>query len=267
MCDSSHTHLMDRRAFLAVLVGAGGAVLTACVETGETGFGVNLVSPAEVNQLGLESWERILAETPPSGNATYQRAASQVAGRILAASGQDPRAWEVRVFQGGDANAFALPGMKIGVYEGMFRVAENPDQFAAVIGHEIGHVQNNHAAERVNSEVATQLGMQLVSAALQAGNIGYANQIAAALGAGAQYGLILPYSRNQELDADRLGLLNMARAGFDPRGAVNLWQNMRRAGGASPPSFLSTHPGAEDRIAQLQRLMPEALEVYRRAAS
>jgi predicted Zn-dependent protease len=135
-----------------------------------------------------------------------------------------------------------------------------------VIGHEIGHVQAEHSAERVNTEVTTQGALQLVSAALQVGDIGYANLIAGALGAGTQYGVLLPYSRNQELEADRIGLENMAKAGYDPQAAVELWQNMQSAGG-SPPAFLSTHPAPEQRIDELQELMPKALEVYRASGS
>jgi predicted Zn-dependent protease len=143
----------------------------------------------------------------------------------------------------------------------LFEYAQTEDQLAAVIGHEIGHVQAQHPAERVNTEVTTQGAVQLVSAALQLGNIQYANAIAGALGAGAQYGVLLPYSRDQELEADRIGLRNMAQAGYDPRAAVELWQNMQSAGGG-PPAFLSTHPAPAQRIEQLQELMPEALEVY-----
>ncbi|HEV7370162.1 M48 family metallopeptidase, partial [Arenibaculum sp.] len=154
------------------------------------------------------------------------------------------------------------PGGKIGVYEGMFQVAENEAQLAAVVGHEIAHNQAQHAQQRLSSQAATELGTQVLGAVLQGGNVGGGQQIAALLGAGAQYGLILPYSRNQELEADRLGLLMMARAGYDPRAAVQLWRNMGAAGGARPPEFMSTHPGPESRIARLEELVPEAQAVY-----
>lgn len=251
----------SRRRLMAALAGVGGMLLVGCVGEGDTGLGLNLVSDEQIRQLGVESWQRIRSETPASNNAEYQQAAEQIAGDILRAAGEDPREWEVVVFEGDEANAFALPGNKIGVYEGLFRYAQNPDQLATVIGHEVAHNQAEHAAERLNSAAATQAGLQLVSVALQAGNIGYANEIAALLGAGAQYGLILPYTRNQELEADKLGLLNMARAGYDPRASIALWQNMESAGGR-PPDFLSTHPSPGNRIAQLEALMPQALEVY-----
>lgn len=255
--------LRSGRRFLAALILAGGAVLTGCAGEGQTGLGLNLVSPEQVRELGLESWQKLRAETPPSDNRTYQAALHKVGSRLLAAAGENPDAWEMVVFEGDSANAFALPGNKIGVYEGLFRYAKNEAQLAAVVGHEIAHNQQNHAAERLSSTAATQIGVQLVGAALGAGGYGNADTIAALLGAGAQYGVILPYGRNQELEADRLGLMLMARAGYDPHAAVALWQNMAAVGNRQP-EFLSTHPGPENRIAQLERLMPEAMAVYRR---
>jgi predicted Zn-dependent protease len=212
--------------------------------------------------MGAETWQRIRSETPASSNRDYQQTAERVAGNLLQAAGASPGEWEVVVFEGDQANAFALPGGRIGVYEGMFQVAENEAQLAAVIAHEIGHVQAEHSQERVNSQVATQGAVQLVSAALQIGNVGYANLIAGALGAGAQYGVLLPYSRNQELEADRTGLRLMAEAGYDPREALEFWRQMEQQAGEQPPAFLSTHPAAGERIEQLEELMPEAVEAY-----
>lgn len=133
----------------------------------------------------------------------------------------------------------------------MFRVADTEAELDAVIAHEIGHNLAAHAAERVNSQVITQGAVQLVSAALQAGNVTYADAIAGALGVGSQYGVPMPYSRRQETEADEIGLMLMARAGYDPRAAVELWREMQRQGGR-PPTFLSTHPAPADRIARLE---------------
>jgi len=188
---------MSRRGFMAVLVGFSGTALVACVGPGQTGLGLGLVSAQEAEQLGVQSWEQIRAEVPVSKNATYQRALQQVSTNILTAIGQNPRNWEAVVFESKEANAFALPGNKIGVYEGMFAIATDVNELAAVVGHEVGHNQAEHARERLSSAAATQTGVQLLGAALQIGNIGYASEIAGLLGAGVQYGLILPYSRNQ----------------------------------------------------------------------
>jgi predicted Zn-dependent protease len=253
---------LSRRGFMVALVGFSGTALVACVGPGQTGLGLGLVSAEEVQQLGVQSWEQIRAETPVSTNATYQRALHQVGTNILSAIGQNPANWEMVVFQGNEANAFALPGDKIGVYEGMFAIATNVDELAAVVGHEIGHNQAEHARERLSSAAATQTGLKILGAALQIGNIGYADEIAGLLGAGIQYGMILPYSRNQELEADSIGLINMARAGYDPRAAITMWQNMQAAGDRAP-EFLSTHPAPESRIATLEAKMPEALSYYK----
>lgn len=253
---------MSRRGFMAVLVGFSGTALVACVGPGQTGLGLGLVSAEEAEQLGVQSWEQIRSEVPVSKNATYQRALQQVSTNILTAIGQNPASWEAVVFESKEANAFALPGNKIGVYEGMFAIATDVNELAAVVGHEVGHNQAEHARERLSSAAATQTGVQLLGAALQIGNIGYASEIAGLLGAGVQYGLILPYSRNQELEADSIGLINMAKAGYDPRAAIKLWQNMQAAGERAP-EFLSTHPAPESRIAALEAKMPEALSYYK----
>jgi predicted Zn-dependent protease len=252
---------LGRRRVLVALVAAGGSlVVSACAGDG-TGLGLQLVPEEQVVAMGLETWERLRQQTPPSHNRVYVTALNRVGSNLLATIGEDPRRWEMVVFQGDEANAFALPGGKIGVFEGMFDYAEDEQQLAAVVGHEIGHNRLHHAAERLNSEVATQIGLQAMGAALQVGNIGYANEIAALLGAGLQYGLILPYSRNQELEADAAGLEIMAAAGYDPRAAIQLWRNMERAG-PRQPGFLSTHPAPGDRITRLEQLMPRALAIY-----
>jgi predicted Zn-dependent protease len=254
-----------RRCALAALA-LSGLLTTACAGSDQTGLGIDLVSEEQVQQMGAESWQRIRNETPASDDQAAQETAHRVAGKLLQAAGENPDDWEVVVFEGEEANAFALPGRKIGIYQGMLEVTRNDAQLAAVVAHEIGHLQAAHAEERVSSEVATQGAVQLVSAALQVGNVGYANAVAAALGAGAQYGVLLPYSRNQELEADRIGLQLMAQAGYDPREALAFWQQMQQQGGQEPPEFLSTHPGAGERIKQLEELMPAALETYQSKA-
>lgn len=238
------------------------ALALAACGSESTGLGVNLVPQEQVVEMAEPAWQDIVSQTPPSDDAGYQQRAREISRRLLAAAGEDPERWEVKVFKDEQANAFALPNAKIGIFEGMFQVAESDAQLAAVLAHEVAHVQEKHSAERVNSEMATQLGVRLAGAALGS-TAGVSGQtLAGLLGAGAQYGLILPYGRNQELEADSRGLRLMAKAGYDPRAAVELWQNMRQAGGDRPPTFLSTHPGPEQRIAQLQAQMPEALEVY-----
>ena len=247
-----------RRPLLAL---AAALALAGCAE-GTTGLGLNVVDPAQVEQMGLETWQAIKAETPASTDRAAQARAQEISGRILRAAGKDPQRWEVVVFQGAEVNAFALPGGKIGVYEGMFGAANTPDQMAAVIAHEIAHVDAAHAAERVNTEVGSQLAAQIAGAAAAAAGVAAPETVAQVIGVGTQYGVTLPYSRNQELEADRLGMQSMARAGYDPRGAVELWRKLGGGGGARPPVFASTHPAPEARIASLEAELPAAMAIY-----
>jgi len=158
-------------------------------------------------------------------------------------------------------NAFALPGGKVGVYTGMFPVAQTTEGLAVVMAHEVGHVLARHGSERMSQALATQVGGSVLGVALGGGPSTQA--ILTAYGLGAQLGVLLPYSRTQETEADRIGLLLMAEAGYDPRAAVRFWQRMGASGDRKqPPEFLSTHPGHETRIAEIQRYLPQALARY-----
>lgn len=244
------SHSVSRRHALCMC--GSMPLLAAC----NTGSPFDLVSSDEVEALGLRSWQQINATTPTSRNGAMQNQADRIAARLLSAAGENPRAWEVTVFARPEVNAFALPGRKIGVFEGMFGVAGSQHQLAAVIGHEIGHVQAQHGEARIEREVATGLGLQIAGNLLSLGNVQYADEIAGALGLGAQYGLILPYSRTQELEADTIGLRLMANAGYDPGEAVALWQAMARAREGAPPEFLSTHPAPASRIRRIEAQLP-----------
>jgi predicted Zn-dependent protease len=161
------------------------------------------------------------------------------------------------VFEDKQVNAFALPGGKIGVYTGLLKVAQTQDQLAAVLGHEVAHVIAGHSAERVSENMAAQLGMSVVEAStgVDAQMLGIATNVL----------LILPNSRTHESEADLLGLDYMAKAGFDPRQAIVLWQNMQKAGGEKPAELLSTHPSDTTRIHQLEQRLSIALPYYEQA--
>ena len=164
------------------------------------------------------------------------------------------QAWEVEVFNKPDANAFAMPGGKIGVNNGILKVARNQDQLAAVIGHEIAHVTREHHVAQVNRGMATSGVAAIAGAAARLPPQDVQTM--------AQIGLTLPFSRKHEREADDIGLLYMADAGFDPRASVELWKNMDDVGGARPPQFLSTHPAPEDRMGNLIARMSDALQRY-----
>lgn len=247
----------SRRRVLSLLGSALAApMLAGCDLSG--GLPVDIVSRETVARLGVESWQRIRSETAPSRHAEYQELLQVIGSRLLRAAGLDPRDWEMVAFAGPEVNAFALPGGKIGVYEGMFGAAANADQLAAVVGHEIGHNTAEHSQERLNAALAKDVGLQIVTMALQIGDVAYANEIAALLGVGVEFGLALPYSRDQELEADRLGLEMMIDAGYRPEQAVELWRRMERLQGRRPLALLSTHPAPASRIEALEALIAGA---------
>lgn len=174
--------------------------------------------------------------------------------------------WEMAIFEEDAINAFAMPGGKIGVFTGILKAAQNQDQLAAVIGHEIAHVTARHSAERASRAVTTGVGIQVAAVILGAGHGGATYTAYEALNAGAQLGIMLPFNRGQESEADVVGLEYMAKAGFDPRQSVPLWQNMGKANkGNAPPEFLSTHPSDETRIDQLVGEWSTALPLYNEA--
>jgi predicted Zn-dependent protease len=236
-------------------------LLTGCA-TSPTGRSQLVLMPeGEINQMGLQAFTTIKKETSIDRSTTTNRYVQCVAQAITREVGGN---WEVVVFNDSDANAFALPGGKIGVYTGMLKVAENQDQLAAVIGHEVAHVLARHSNERVSQKFAVEQGLSLINAIANPQS-GTGQTLMGLLGVGAQYGVLMPYSRIQESEADILGLDLMAKAGFDPRESTRLWINMGRAGGGQPPEFLSTHPSHSTRISDLNAHMPVALQLQSRA--
>ena len=165
--------------------------------------------------------------------------------------------WEVTLFESDQVNAFALPGGKIGIYTGILKFANNQDRLAAIVAHEIAHVLSHHANERVSAATLANIGMVALAIA---SNRNQNTQLAvAALGLGVQYGIIMPYSRAHETEADLLGMDIMAKAGFDPREAAKLWEAMKGDRKQSTPEWLSTHPSDDTRITNLRNREDEAL--------
>jgi predicted Zn-dependent protease len=247
-----------RRRRLATPAAAAGLLVAACVTSPLGRQRLLLFPDAEIVQLGVASFDQMKREMPLARDPRLESHVRCVAGALVAQLGPGaPRSWEVAVFRDDDPNAFALPGGKIGVNSGLFSVARNPDQLATVLGHEVAHVIAQHANERVSTAYAAQSGLELLQAVSNAGP--EQGQLFALLGLGAQVGILLPYGRDQEREADLLGLDLMADAGFDPRESIALWQNMAQVGGAQPPEFLSTHPSHGTRMQDLAQRMPQAL--------
>jgi Peptidase family M48. len=171
------------------------------------------------------------------------------------------------VFEDASPNAFALPGNKIGVHTGMITLVDNQDQLAAVIGHEIGHVLAKHSNERASQEMAVSSGMGIIQA-VSAPQTALGQTALGLLGVGAQYGILMPYSRVHESEADMIGVDLMAKAGFDPQQSIGLWQKMEQASqGQQPLEFMSTHPSHATRIQDLEKHMPQAMGLFQQAQS
>ncbi len=225
--------------------------LAACSSspTGRSQF--TLFSDQEMSSLGEQSFaemkQQLKISTDTKVNAYVQCVTNTILSHVE--KQESFSEWEVVVFESDQVNAFALPGGKIGVYTGLLNVAKNQDQLATVIGHEIAHVLADHSNERVSQAQLTNVGLQITNIAL--GGSEYQQATMAALGLGVQYGVLLPYGRTQESEADIIGLELMAKAGFDPYQSVELWKNMARASKGSPPELLSTHPSHDSRISDL----------------
>ena len=240
-------------------------ILVACA-TSPTGRNqIILFDDAQMANMGDQAFAEYKRTRPVERARDTNAYVNCVADAITTVLPPDERNnWDVAVFEDDSPNAFALPGGNIGVHTGLLDVAVNQDQLAAVIGHEVGHVLANHANARASTQALTETGLGLAGS-LAGEPTTQQRALLGALGLGAQVGVLLPFSRGQESEADQIGLELMAKAGFDPRESVDLWQNMKRAGGGSPPEFLSTHPNPDNRIGNLQSMMPDALAVARQS--
>ena len=215
--------------------------------------------------LGLQSYRQILAQSRVVTGGDTVDGVREIGRRIaLAARDVDPGFdWEFNVISSDQANAFALPGGKVAVYTGILPIADNVDGLAIIMGHEIAHAVARHGAERMAHQKLLQIGSVAASFALGDMDVSAQRAVMGALGVGAQYGVLLPFSRDHESEADYIGLLLAARACFDPREAPALWQRMSANSGAGPAEFMSTHPAPATRIRQFDEWMPEALAVRR----
>lgn len=247
-----------------LLTASCAALLTACAESPTGRRQIMLFNDAELSKMGAQTFEALKAETPIAKDAKTNNYVKCVANNLLAVTPDEfgAKSWEIVVFESDQVNAFALPGGKIGVYTGLLKVAENQEQLAAVVGHEIGHVIAGHSNERLSTNQALQTVLALGDAGMKAYGIKYQQELMVAFGLGAQLGVALPFSRAHETESDIIGLDLMAKAGFEPRQAVNLWQNMAAQGSAGVPEFMSTHPAPETRIKDLRQMLPEAMKTF-----
>lgn len=228
------------------------------------------VSQAQLIQMGEQAFAEAKAKQKVSTDSKSNAYVRCVVNALVAQLPADQRnvAWEVALFQDDSANAFALPGGKVGVHTGIFKVATNQDQLAAVLAHEIVHVTANHHDERITRQMGTQVGLSVLSAVVGGAYGSGAGETVSQLGgAGLQAGFLLPKSRAQESEADEVGQQLMAQAGFDPVQAVNLWQNMAAASSTRSPQWMSTHPDPSNRMARLASEAPRWTSIYQQVVA
>jgi predicted Zn-dependent protease len=222
------------------------------------------LSREQESALGYQSYRQILRQERVIPSGPEAQLVKEI-GRKISAVSEDPGfQWEYNLINSREVNAFCLPGGKVAVYTGILPVAKNADGLAVIMGHEIAHAIARHGAERMAHQKLVEIGTMATGVAISDMDVQQQRAVMGALGVGAQFGVLLPFSREHESEADYMGLIYVARACFDPREAPKLWQRMgQAAGGRGPAEFTSTHPSHETRIRQFEEWMPEALKVRR----
>ncbi len=226
-----------------------------------------MVDQAQEMQLGLQSEKKILQTQKISKDPVKNAMVRRVGMRIANITGQRNYKWEFFVINNNkEANAFCLPGGKVFVYTGLFKYIANDAELAAVMGHEIGHALARHGAERMSSGILAQTGGQVLQSVMVGqGNPQTTAMVMGAFGIGTQLGVMLPHSRTQEYEADHIGLVLMAKAGYNPQSALTFWNKFAKSG-QTPPEYLSSHPAPANRIATIRKLIPQVMPIYRKSA-
>ncbi|MFZ9088748.1 MAG: M48 family metallopeptidase [Planctomycetaceae bacterium] len=226
-----------------------------------------LTSEQRENEMGLQAWGEILKDEKVSANKAWEQMVRRVGQRIAAVAGRSDFQWEFQVIESDTMNAFCLPGGKVAIYTGILPVCRDEAGLAVVMSHEVGHAIARHGGERMSYQTAQNLGKTAIGMVMQNQEEQKQQIVLTAYGAASQYGVILPYSRRHELEADEIGLQLMAEAGYDPSVAPEFWErfsSMKQ--GDAPMEFLSTHPSDARRAAALRELLPSAMNAYKSAA-
>lgn len=259
--------------YLPILFIAMSLLFSSCGSVPVTGRKqLNLVSNQEVLTLSLQQYQQFIKSAPIStdkkNTALVQKVGRNIANAVETylknngyADELSSYAWEFNLVKSSDVNAFCMPGGKIVVYEGILPYTQDETGLAVVLGHEVAHAVAKHANERMSQQMMTEYGTAAIGTALGGTSAGVQQAAAAAIGLGSQYGILLPYSRKQELEADELGLIFMAMAGYNPSQAAAFWTRMSQQG-TSTPEFMSTHPSDNTRIQQIEKDLPEAMKYY-----
>jgi len=237
---------------------------------GVVGCGVAMMSDERLARQSNAQFSQMKKKDPVSKNQGYQRMVEKIGKRITSVAKVDVPGteWEFVVFDKSEPNAFAMPGGKVGVNVGLIELANgDEDEIAAVIGHEVAHVAKRHSNKRMSQGVGVAIGGIILDTAMRNKSTGDRALARGAYGVGATVGAVLPFSRTQEREADDLGLIYSAKAGYDPRASIRFWQKMKSRTRKRLPQFLSTHPDPGKRIEYLQSKMPFAMSLYRRSQS
>jgi len=256
-----------------------GVMVWACSSVPITGRKqLNLVPDDQINAMAAAQYDTVLMTNKLSKNKEQTAMIKRCGARIQkavetyfesknASSQLAGYEWEFNLIESKEVNAWCMPGGKVAFYTGILPVCKDETGVAVVMGHEVAHAIAKHGNERMSQAMLAQYGSVALDAALANNSAGTRQMAAMAFGLGAQFGALLPFSRKQESEADHLGLVFMAMAGYDPQAAVPFWQRMAEGGGGKPPEFMSTHPSDDTRIANLKKLMPEAMKYYKPAST
>lgn len=260
------TKITRLEPLLAAVILLAMGLLAGCTSSPTGRSRLILVSPTNVQQMGISAFSQ-MRKAGKFADAPAERAyASCVANALIQVLPMpwSRQQWDIEIIKDKTVNAFALPGGRIGVNQGMFKVATNQALLAVVLGHELSHVVARHSAERISDQMIAQLGISTATAYGASQGIDPAS-LQKLLGMGTQLGVMLPFSRAQESEADIMGQRFMARAGFNPQAAVVLWQKMAQQEKSAPLAFLSTHPATRSRIAKMKSQLPKLMPVYQQA--
>jgi predicted Zn-dependent protease len=260
---------ITRRSALQKLMALGLVSCCGCRTTPITGRKQLLLMPEDQEvTLGLSAYEEVLQSEPASTNAHYIEMVNRVGNRIAAVSDRPDYDWQFRVIASDQQNAFCLPGGKVAVYEGILPICDNEAGLAVVMSHEIGHALARHGGERMSQNYAVDGVKRAVNYVIRKQDDSRKEMVMQAYGVASNYGVILPYSRKHESEADHMGIMMMAKAGYDPAEAPRFWGRFATmTAGEKPPEFLSTHPSDSRRAADLQALLPDANQLYAAATT
>jgi predicted Zn-dependent protease len=224
-----------------------------------------LTSESQEAELGAEAYQQVLAKYPRSQRADWNALVQRVGKRIAGVANKPDYQWEFALLESDEQNAFCLPGGKIAVYTGILPVARDEAGLAVILGHEVSHATLRHAGQRMTLLLGSEIGMEGLHWLLGGPDSAQKKLLLAALGLGTQVGVVLPFSREQESQADSQGLIYTAEAGYDPQAAPELWQRMQASEGGAVPAFLSDHPASADREKRLRAELPQVMPLYEKS--